>query len=222
MTGRHQIIIVGGGAGGLELATRLGFSQRRLSIAVQMAESLLKEEIALVEALLQFEAAEGDVDRRRTVAESLREVVEQYRDGNVPATAGSEPVDLDLKRAAGDAVVALGGFADLGFNDALLGVWRLFAAANAYVEGTAPWKLAKDPDQANRLDEVLNGLLEVLRVGAILISPVMPESATKLWAQLALPGAPDQAPYTDHAVFGTFPEVTVARGAPLFPRIEAE
>jgi NADH dehydrogenase len=24
MTGRHQIIIVGGGAGGLELATRLG------------------------------------------------------------------------------------------------------------------------------------------------------------------------------------------------------
>jgi methionyl-tRNA synthetase len=76
--------------------------------------------------------------------------------------------------------------------------------------------------QGQRLDEVLNGLLEALRVGAILISPVMPEAAAKLWDQLALPGAPDEPPYTETAVFGTFPELTVNRGAPLFPRIEAE
>lgn len=149
-------------------------------------------------------------------------MVEQYRDGTVPARSGTEPVDVGLKKAAGEAVEALGGFADLGFNDALLGVWRLFGAANAYVEETAPWKLAKDPAQGQRLDEVLNGLLEALRVGAILISPVMPEAAAKLWDQLSLPGAPDEPPYTETAVFGTFPELTVNRGAPLFPRIEAE
>ena len=149
-------------------------------------------------------------------------MVEQYRDGTVPARTGAEPVDVGLKNAAGEAVEALAGFADLGFNDALLGVWRLFGAANAYVEETAPWKIAKDPEQGQRLDEVLNGLLEALRVGAILISPVMPEAAAKLWDQLALPGAPDEPPYTETAVFGTFPELTVNRGAPLFPRIEAE
>lgn len=156
------------------------------------------------------------------LANRILNMVEQYRAGAVPAVTGSEPVDLALKQTAGDAVAALGGFADLGFNDALVGVWRLFGAANAYVEETAPWKLAKDLSQNARLDEVLNGLLEVLRIGAILVSPVMPESAAKLWGQLNLPGSPDDPPYTETAAFGTFPAVTIDRGAPLFPRIEVE
>lgn len=156
------------------------------------------------------------------LANRILNMVEQYRNGTVPALSGSERVDAELKAAAEAAVDALGGFARFAFNDALLGVWRLFAAANAYVEETAPWKLAKDPEQAERLDQVLNGLLEALRVGAILISPVMPEAAGRLWEQLGLPGAPDTAPYTETATFGTFPAVTVNRGAPLFPRIEDE
>jgi hypothetical protein len=48
----------------------------------------------------------------------------------------------------------------------------------------------------------------------------MPNAAARLWEQLGLAGRPDTAPYTETAVFGTFPELTIRRGDPLFPRIE--
>ena len=144
------------------------------------------------------------------------------RDGTVQAASGSTDSDHRLATAAATALEALDGFATYRFGDALLEIWRLFGAANAYVEENAPWVLAKNPDDAKRLDEVLNALLEALRVGAILISPVMPNAAQRLWTQLGLGGRPDTAPYNETAVFGVFPEVQIQRGDPLFPRIEED
>ncbi|NIR38499.1 MAG: hypothetical protein GWN79_15185 [Actinobacteria bacterium] len=89
------------------------------------------------------------------------------------------------------------------------------------MEATAPWKLAKDPEAASRLDEVLNAALECLRVGAILVWPAMPRAAERLWGKLGLEGSPGDGPLAGTAVFGTFPATTVAKGDPLFPRIEA-
>ncbi|NNJ47990.1 MAG: methionine--tRNA ligase [Acidimicrobiia bacterium] len=171
---------------------------------------------------------EGMVDRYNAdlandlgnLANRVLNMVERYRDGSVPAVTGQDDADDKLRAAAATALESLDRFRTFGFHDALLGVWRLFGAANAYVEENAPWALAKDPASAERLDQVLNALLEALRVGAILISPVMPNAAARLWDQLGLAGRPDSAPYTETAVFGTFPPVTVNRGEPLFPRIE--
>lgn len=171
---------------------------------------------------------EGMVDRYNAdlandlgnLANRVLNMVERYRDGTVPAVSGNDESDRKLQAAAAGALEALDGFRTFGFNDALLGVWRLFGAANAYVEQNAPWALAKNPDQSTRLDEVLNALLEALRVGAILISPVMPSAATRLWNQLGLEGRPDVGPYQTTATFGVFPEQPIARGEPLFPRIE--
>lgn len=171
---------------------------------------------------------EGMVDRHNAdlanalgnLASRVLHMVERYRDGRVPAVEGTEEADRNLRAAAGAALESLGAFREYGFSDALVGIWRLFAAANAYVEVNAPWSLAKDEEQAGRLDEVLNGLLEALRVGAILISPAMPDTARRLWGHLGLDGSPETPPYTTTAVFGVFPEVTVSRGEPLFPRIE--
>ena len=154
------------------------------------------------------------------LANRVLTMVERYRDGLVPTVSGDEDSDLALRKAAAGALEALGGFATYRFNGALLDIWRLFGAANAYVEENAPWALAKDPDRSGRLDEVLNALLEALRVGAILISPVMPNAAARLWQQLGLEGRPDAPPYTSTAQFGVFPAVAIHRDEPLFPRIE--
>ena len=62
---------------------------------------------------------------------------------------------------------------------------------------------------------------ECLRVGAILVWPVMPRAAERLWAKLGLEGSPGDGPLAETAVFGTFPATTVAKGDPLFPRVEA-
>lgn len=75
---------------------------------------------------------------------------------------------------------------------ALITIGALVTRANQYVDHTAPFKLAKDPAQAQRLDEVLYNLVEVCRVLAVLLWPFLPQTATKIFAQLGLPGEPDQ------------------------------
>ena len=104
-------------------------------------------------------------------------------------------------------------------NQALEAAWTLATRANAYVEETAPWKLAKDPEAAAQLDAVLYNLADSLRVLAILISPVLPRAAAGIFAQLGLTG---ELRLSD-AVWGLLPDGHVL-GQPevLFPRIEAE
>ena len=147
-------------------------------------------------------------------------MAERYRDGRVPAVTGDGEREAAIRRTAREALNGMAGFEEFRINDALFGVWRLFGAANAYVEATEPWKLARDPADAGRLDEVLNVALETLRVGAVLRSPVMPGAAAELWRRLGLAGRADDGPLAETARFGTFPAVTVTRGRPLFPRIE--
>ena len=61
------------------------------------------------------------------------------------------------------------------FNEALRVIWQVVADANRYVDLSAPWALKKtDPA---RMAEVLAVLAETIRQIAILIQPVMPQSA---------------------------------------------
>jgi methionyl-tRNA synthetase len=99
---------------------------------------------------------------------------------------------------------------------ALLAIWSLVTRANQYVDHTAPFKLAKDPSQAKRLDEVLYNLGEICRVLAVLLWPFLPETATKIFAQLGLAGAPEKFAA---AAWGGLPAGhTLGEIAPLFPR----
>ncbi len=99
--------------------------------------------------------------------------------------------------------------------------FSLAARCNAYIETEAPWKLAKDPAQAERLDTVLYHLAEALRILSILIAPVLPEAARGMAEQLNTSPEPrfadalnPEAALPDGHVLG--------KPTPLFPRIEAE
>ena len=61
-------------------------------------------------------------------------------------------------------------------------IWQRVRRLNRYVEERAPWKLAKDPEQAAELDATLRSLAEGLRVVTVLLTPYMPESTAKLLA----------------------------------------
>ena len=103
--------------------------------------------------------------------------------------------------------------------EALQTVWSLVTRANQYVDQTAPFKLAKEPEKAKRLDEVLYNLAEVCRILAVLLWPFLPGTASKIYAQLGLSGAPDRF---SAARWGGL-EVGHSIGTPaaLFPRKEA-
>jgi methionyl-tRNA synthetase len=99
---------------------------------------------------------------------------------------------------------------------ALEGIWNLVNRANQYVDHTAPFKLAKDPKQAARLDEVLYNLAETCRVLAVLLWPFLPTTATRICGQLGLTRSP--AIFEQSAWGGLSPGHTIGEITPLFPR----
>jgi methionyl-tRNA synthetase len=102
---------------------------------------------------------------------------------------------------------------------ALLTIWSLVTHANQYVDRTAPFKLAKDPAQNQRLDEVLYNLVEVCRVLAVLLWPFIPGTAERIYAQLGITGVPDKFQAAEWG--GLTPGHAIGEPAALFPRKDA-
>ena len=68
--------------------------------------------------------------------------------------------------------------------DAITEVFALFKRCNKYIDETMPWVLAKNEEDKDRLAEVLYNLTESITIGANLLTPYMPETAEKIFAQL--------------------------------------
>lgn len=109
---------------------------------------------------------------------------------------------------------------------ALAAVFDAVNECNRYIDVEAPWKLAKDPAQAERLDQVLYFLCESLRIVGILISPVLPNAAHGIFDQLnwkTSDGRDSGRFRLDEAGFGMLPDGhQVNSPVPLFPRIEVK
>jgi methionyl-tRNA synthetase len=111
-------------------------------------------------------------------------MIERYRDGVVP---DAEP-DPELTGGEGGLAGLEGRVAELldrtELTQALEEIWVRVRRLNRYVEETRPWDLAKDVDQAARLDVVLYSLAEGLRVVTLLLHAYMPESADRMLTAL--------------------------------------
>jgi methionyl-tRNA synthetase len=99
---------------------------------------------------------------------------------------------------------------------ALIDIWSIIESANQYVENEAPFKLAKDSAQSQRLDEVLYNLAETCRLLAVLLWPFLPTTAGKIYAQLGLADSPDQLSKGEWG--GLPPGHVIGEISPLFPR----
>ncbi len=104
---------------------------------------------------------------------------------------------------------------------ALAAVWEIVDRANGYLVERAPWALAKDPRKRTELAGVLAASAEVLRVLAVLISPIMPDAAERLWTQLGIAEPLADQLLPDAAAWGRLKSGTqTKRGDALFPRLD--
>ncbi len=109
----------------------------------------------------------------------------KYFDGVVSCTGVTGAVDADLKAVvtgARDKVAKK--MEDLHVADAISEVFAVFRRCNKYIDETAPWVLAKDEAQKDRLSEVLYNLAESITIGASLLESFLPETAQKIAGQL--------------------------------------
>ena len=153
----------------------------------------------------------------RTVA-----MCEKYFGGTVHNVAGTEAIDTELETMVNELTAKVTADMDsLTIPQALMEIFAVIQRANKYIDETAPWALAKDEAQKPRLAHVLYNLLECVRLSAVLLTPFMPETCGKIFAQL---GVDEGARTWESAgAWGLLPAgAAVSKGENLFPRIDVE
>ena len=110
----------------------------------------------------------------------------KYFGGTVPAPTAPDALDEELKAATKKAIEDSRNYMnDYHVADAIESIFTMLRRANKYIDETTPWVLAKDDSCRERLGTVIYNLLETIRIGAILLTPFMPSTADKIFAQLA-------------------------------------
>jgi methionyl-tRNA synthetase len=141
-------------------------------------------------------------------------MVEKYFEGQVPgvktstSSVESGQEEDDLSKGLNGLLAQTPELVDkamekLAFSEALTFIWKLISQANIYIEKQAPWSLARKGEN-EQLALVLSTLVKVLKLVADQIVPFMPETSSKILAQLNLDGE------------------KIAKGEPLFPRIQKQ
>jgi len=145
-------------------------------------------------------------------------MIVRYRAGSVPRPGDPSPPEIveAAEQAYRDVIESMDAYDP---RSALAAIWSFVRRLNAYVDESAPWTLARDPDAAaqRRLDTVLHTLAEGLRHLAECLSPFIPASADEIFNQL---GAADVARRRLPGEWdGELAGQTVKPGGLLFPRL---
>ena len=152
-------------------------------------------------------------------------MVHRYRNGRLSAFGKVEFADNSSFAEVIKSIVEQysDSFVRQSVNESLEHAIHLAKMCNLQIEVSAPWKLAKEENK-ERLDSLLYGLVESLRIIAILISSVLPQAAHGILDQLnwkmELTGKEERFSLAD-AEWGKLPDGhVVGKPVPLFPRIE--
>jgi methionyl-tRNA synthetase len=147
-------------------------------------------------------------------------MITRYFDGVVPEGA-SEPRILAAADTAAREFAQ--HFEALDFSRALEALWAFVAVVDGYITEKAPWKLgsAQDAPARSLLASILYTCAEALRIITALVYPVLPEAATRIWAQLGL----DDIAHADlkDLHWGQLASGTkLGQLGPIFPRAEKD
>ncbi len=145
-------------------------------------------------------------------------MTKKYFDGIVPTPSEREEIDADLENTVKHAADASHTLAsEYHIADALDEIFSMLRRANKYIDETMPWALAKDETKRARLGTVLYNLLETIRQAAVLLTPYLPTTAEKIFAELGT----DKKSYDTTSAFGALEAGRpLGEGGILFARLD--
>ena len=102
----------------------------------------------------------------------------RYRSGVVRPTASTN----DQLARLGEQCIAdyERGMEAFAMHEGAAAAFRLIDGANEFIASTAPWALARDPSQDDRLTHTLFDAAEAIRLAAVMLVPIMPASAKEI------------------------------------------
>jgi methionyl-tRNA synthetase len=144
-------------------------------------------------------------------------MVEKYRGLRVsgPGSGGRLPQVVEESVARYRAAMDV-----YALHEAAAAAFRIVDAANEFIAETAPWALAKDPANADRLSGVLYDVAEAVRVAAVLLLPVMPSSCAEILRRVGDGRSPGDLRFDQDARWRSDGARELVKGAPLWPRSE--
>jgi methionyl-tRNA synthetase len=151
-------------------------------------------------------------------------MINKYFDGVVPAPSDYQEADLAIQKVAQEAVDGANAAIDkVAIHEAIAKVWTLVDELNNYITVQAPWVLAKDEADRDRLATVLYTTAEGLRLLAVLLNPIVPKAAQKLWVSIGTSLGELSQQRIQQAAWGVLPAGTkLGELEVLFPRVEEQ
>ncbi len=147
-------------------------------------------------------------------------MITKYRQGTVPAS-GQAKGDDEVEQLAARVIRDFRAhFDDYSFSRALENVWELIARVNKYIVENEPWAIAEKPEEAGRLDSVLFHSAEALRIVAVLLAPVLPQTSQGIWDQLGLDGRIRDNRLDSLQWGASLTGKSIRPGPSLFPRMD--
>jgi methionyl-tRNA synthetase len=157
-------------------------------------------------------------------------MIKQYRQGLIPQ-GGESPIS-DV--AGATIAAAIEAFDNFEFSRGLEQVWSMLGAVDKYIVEQAPWKLVKQADAQDQLSTTLYTAAEALRIATVLLYPVIPDSAEKIWGQLGMTSKLEDVQLSGLAwgqleagqkigeISGVFPRIDVKEAVEKIKELEAK
>jgi methionyl-tRNA synthetase len=139
----------------------------------------------------------------------------RYRNGRLtPVHEGSDQLARVGEQVVVDYRRSMDAFA---LHEGAAAAFRLIDATNEFIAATAPWTLAKDPAQADRLTRVLFDAAEAIRLAAVLLEPIMPTSCREILRRVGTTAA--GLNFDRDGRWRNDGERVLAQDGPLWPRL---
>ncbi len=146
-------------------------------------------------------------------------MVQKFAGGKIPEPGETEPEDRGLSEAARQMLIDYQReIENFNFHKALASVWELIGRGNKYIVHNAPWELAKDPANKERLNTFFYHLLESMRLVSLTLLPFMPGTGKKMLESLGLHADPDNPGQLEWGELA--PGTAIKKGEALFPRLD--
>jgi methionyl-tRNA synthetase len=151
----------------------------------------------------------------------------KYCEGKVPPKPVDEPAlggiefalqDRNNRRRWSEDI--LEHYEDLSYAEALSGIWFTVSELNSSIVRFSPWEVAKDPARRSLLEAFLYRLIEAVRLAAVLVAPVMPIAADRIFRMMGLAPRPLGPEDLEWGVLE--PGRPLGQIEPVFPRMEKE
>lgn len=151
-------------------------------------------------------------------------MINKYFDGVIP-TENLEATEFDavLQQKIEETIEQYEAqMEEMQYHQVLMTTWSLISRTNKYIDETAPWVLAKDEAEKNKLASVMFHLAHSLRNIATLIQPILTRAPFAMIEQLGL--SKEALKWEALGDKSAIPAGTtvIKKGVPIFPRLEVE